>query len=173
MSLVLGIDPGSRITGYGLVAVEGNHHRYVDSGCIRTGNGELAERLLRIHEGIESIIRTHAPDEAAIEKVFVHRSAESALKLGQARGAALLTLMIAGLTVGEYAAPKVKQALTGSGNADKAQVAHMVQVMLGIRGDLQSDAADALAIAICHSHTHRGLDRLGGATGFRRSRFQG
>jgi crossover junction endodeoxyribonuclease RuvC len=173
MPLVLGIDPGSRITGYGLVAVDGNRHRYVDSGCIRTGGGELADRLARIHEGLVTIIRTHRPEEAAIERVFMHRSAESALKLGQARGAAMLTAVTEGLPVSEYAAPQVKQAVTGTGRADKAQVAHMVQVMLGIRGTLQADAADALAIAICHVHTHRGLDRLGGARHFRGNRLQG
>ena len=173
MTIILGIDPGSRVTGYGVIDAVGNRQSYVASGCIRTGNGELPERLTRIHEGLTEVIERYQPAEAAIEKVFVHKSAESALKLGHARGAALLSASLAGLPLAEYAAPKVKQALTGTGSADKAQVAHMVQVMLGIRGDLQSDAADALAIAICHLHTQRGLVRLVGARGFRRSRLQG
>ncbi|MEE4361597.1 MAG: crossover junction endodeoxyribonuclease RuvC [Pseudomonadales bacterium] len=173
MTIVLGIDPGSRITGYGLVAVEGTRHRYVASGCIRTGDGALPERLGRIQAGLADVIREHAPAEAAVEKVFVYRSADSALKLGQARGAAVLTAVMAGLVIAEYAAPKVKQALTGTGAANKEQVAHMVRVMLGIRGELQADAADALAIAICHLHTRSSLARLGSASGFRRSRLQG
>lgn len=172
MTIILGIDPGSRVTGYGVVNAVGNMQEYVASGCIRTGKGELPERLGRIHEGLHEVIETYRPEEAAIEKVFVYRSADSALKLGQARGAALLTAVMAGLPLAEYAAPKIKQALTGTGNADKAQVSHMVQVMLGIRGDLQSDAADALAIAICHVHSQRGLVRLAGARSFRRSRLQ-
>lgn len=172
MTIVLGIDPGSRVTGYGLVNAVGNRQEYVASGCIRTGGGELPERLGKIQAGLDEVIRSYCPEQAAIEKVFVYRSAESALKLGQARGAAILTATMAGLEVAEYAAPKIKQALTGTGAADKAQVSHMVQVMLGIRGDLQSDAADALAIAICHVHSQRGLLRLAGARGFRRSRLQ-
>ena len=173
MTIVLGIDPGSRITGYGLVNVVGNRHEYVGSGCIRTGSGELPERLGRIQQGLDEVIRSFCPEQAAIEQVFVHRSAGSALKLGQARGAAILTVVMAGLPVAEYAAPTVKQAVTGTGAADKAQVAHMVRVMLGIRSELQADAADALAIAICHVHTQRGLERLVGARGFRRNRLQG
>lgn len=172
MTIILGIDPGSRVTGYGLVNAVGNKQEYVASGCIRTGGGELPERLGKIQVGLAEVIRSYCPEQAAIEKVFVYRSAESALKLGQARGAAIVTATMAGLEVAEYSAPKVKQALTGTGAADKAQVSHMVQVMLGIRGDLQADAADALAIAICHVHSQRGLVRLAGARGFRRSRLQ-
>ena len=172
MTIVLGIDPGSRVTGYGLIDAVGTRQAYVASGCIRTGGGELPERLGAIQAGLDEVIRSHRPAQVAIEKVFVHRSAESALKLGHARGAAILTATMAGLAVAEYAAPKIKQALTGTGSADKAQVAHMVRVMLGIRGDLQADAADALAIAICHVHSARGLVRLAGARGFRRSRLQ-
>jgi crossover junction endodeoxyribonuclease RuvC len=172
MTIVLGIDPGSRITGYGLVNAVGNRHEYVASGCIRTGNGELPERLGRIHEGLDQVIREWCPEEAAIERVFVHRSAESALKLGQARGAAIVTAVTAGLPVAEYAAPQVKQAITGTGRADKAQVAHMVRVVLGIRGDLQADAADALAIAVCHLNTRSGLVGMAGARGFSRGRLR-
>jgi crossover junction endodeoxyribonuclease RuvC len=173
LTLVLGIDPGSRVTGYGLVAAEGNRHRHVASGCVRTGNGPLPERLGRIQAGLADVIRSHGPAEAAVEQVFVHRSAESALKLGQARGAAVLTAVMAGLPVSEYAAPQVKQALTGTGGARKEQVAHMVRMLLGLRGDLQADAADALALALCHLHARSGLARLSGARGFRRSRLQG
>ncbi len=153
MTIILGIDPGSRITGYGLIRVVGNRHEHVASGCIRTGAGELPSRLERIHAGLSAIIAEHSPDQCAIEKVFVHRSNESALKLGHARGVALLTAVLAGLDVAEYGAPTVKQAVVGTGRADKQQVTHMVRALLGVREALEPDAADALAIAICHAHT--------------------
>jgi crossover junction endodeoxyribonuclease RuvC len=160
---ILGVDPGSRITGYGVIAVEGNHHRYLASGCIRAGTGGLPERLGRIHAGLRELIETHRPHELAVEKVFVYRSADSALKLGHARGAVLLTAVMAGLPVAEYAAPKVKQAVTGSGRADKAQVAQSATP--------QADAADALALALCHAHSRTLLSGLD-AVGFRRSRLR-
>lgn len=153
MTIILGIDPGSRITGYGVIRVSGNRQQHLASGCIRAGSGELPGRLERIHRGLADVIVEHAPAQCAIEKVFVHRSSESALKLGHARGVALLTAVMAGLDVAEYGAPTVKQAVVGTGRADKQQVTHMVRALLGLRGDLQADAADALAIAICHAHT--------------------
>ena len=171
MIRILGVDPGSRVTGYGVITVEGNHHRYVASGCIRAGAGPLPERLGRIHAGLRELIETHRPDEVAVEKVFVYRSAESALKLGHARGAVMLTAVMAGLPLAEYAAPKVKQAVTGSGRADKAQVAQMVTTLLALSATPQADAADALAIALCHAHS-RSLLAGADAVGFRRSRLR-
>ncbi len=153
MTIILGIDPGSRVTGYGLIRVVGNRHEHVASGCIRTGSGELPVRLERIHSGLAEVIAVHTPAQCAIEKVFVHRSNESALKLGHARGVALLTAVLAGLDVTEYGASTVKQAVVGTGRADKTQVTHMVRALLGLREPLEADAADALAIAICHAHT--------------------
>lgn len=153
MTIILGIDPGSRVTGYGLLRVTGNRHQHVASGCIRTGSGALPARLERIHAGLTAVIAEHAPTQCAIEKVFVHRSNESALKLGHARGVALLTAVLAELDVAEYGATTIKQAVVGTGRADKEQVAHMVKALLGLRDKLEPDAADALAIAICHAHS--------------------
>jgi len=176
MTRVLGVDPGSRVTGYGVIETRGGAHRYVTSGCIRTGGrsmeAPMPERLQAIHAGITEIIERYVPLEFAIEKAFVHRGPESALKLGHARGAAILAAVGAGLEVAEYAAPKVKQAVTGNGGAAKAQVTRMVRALLEVDDALQPDAADALAIAICHAHSRRGLVQLAGARGFRRSRLR-
>ena len=155
MTVVLGVDPGSRITGYGLIRVSGNRHSLLDCGAIRCDKGSLSERLARIHAELERVVTAFAPAQAAIEKVFVHRSAESAMRLGHARGVAMLVLAQAGLAVAEYGAPTVKQAVTGTGRADKQQVQHMVRALLGVREPLQADAADALAIAICHANSQR------------------
>lgn len=169
MAIILGIDPGSRVTGYGVIAVAGQRHRHLASGAIRCGGGALAGRLQRIHQGLEAVIAEHQPTEAAIEMVFVHRSAESAMRLGHARGVAMLTATQAGLALAEYAAPTVKQAVTGTGRADKAQVQHMVRAMLGLTEPLAADAADALAIAICHAHTQGRPQQLTAARRGRRS----
>lgn len=169
MAVVLGIDPGSRVTGYGVIRVAGNRQTLVDCGAIRCGQGELAERLARIHLCLAEVIAAHAPCQAAIEKVFVHRSAESAMRLGHARGVAMLALAQAGLQVAEYGAPTVKQAVTGTGRADKQQVQHMVQTLLGVREPLQADAADALAVAICHANSQQ-VPALTARTGGRRRR---
>ncbi|MBJ38783.1 MAG: crossover junction endodeoxyribonuclease RuvC [Gammaproteobacteria bacterium] len=158
MPLILGIDPGSRVTGYGIVRVEGSRNHYVTSGCIRTTRGaDFADRLLEIGDGLTQILREHGPEVAAVERVFMSRNAESALKLGQARGAAILTARQHGLAVAEYEARKVKQAVVGTGAADKAQVQHMIRLLLGLQATPQEDAADALAIAICHAHTRASL----------------
>ncbi len=157
MTRILGIDPGSRITGYGLLD-SGREPRYVASGCIRTGEGPFPERLGEIYRGLCEIIETHQPRALAVEEVFLARNPESALKLGQARGVAIAAGVAFGLEVHEYAARRVKLAVTGSGRADKTQVQHMVQVLLGLPGAPQADAADALALAICHVNT-ASLDR--------------
>lgn len=152
---VLGIDPGSRITGYGVLDVRGSRISYLASGCIRPDPGPFVERLAEIYQGVAQIIATHQPQELAIEEVFLARNPASALKLGQARGVAIAAAVAGGLPVHEYAARKVKQALVGTGRASKDQVQHMVRVILGLSAAPSADAADALAIAICHVNTSR------------------
>jgi crossover junction endodeoxyribonuclease RuvC len=155
---IIGIDPGSRLTGYGVVDVGRSGLCYTASGCIRTTSGTFSERLAEIYQGICELIDLHEPQVLAIEEVFLARNPDSALKLGQARGVAIAAAVAHGLPIHEYAARKVKQGLVGSGRATKEQVQHMVRVILGLPGEPQADAADALAIAICHVNTH-GLDR--------------
>ena len=154
---ILGIDPGSRVTGYGVIDVQRGQAVYVASGCIRTTHAAVPMRLGEIYEGVASLIGEHAPDAVAIEQVFMARNASSALKLGQARGAALAAAVVVGLPVSEYAARRVKQAVTGVGGASKKQVQHMVCRLLNLRASPSADAADALAIAICHINTQRSL----------------
>ena len=161
---LLGIDPGSRITGYGILDMDGPRSRYVASGCIQTDSARpLPERLKTIFEGVAGVIREYQPAEAAAEQVFMHRNPDSALKLGQARGAALCAVVMAGLPVSEYAPRAIKQAVVGSGAADKAQVQRMVALLLDLPEPPQADAADALAVAICHGHTRQTLQRFGAA----------
>ncbi len=161
MSLrVLGIDPGSRVTGFGIVDQEARRSTYVASGCIRVKGEALPQRLRCIFEGIDDIVRRYRPDEVAIEGVFVHRNAGSALKLGQARGAAICAVMQESLPVSEYAPAEIKQAIVGRGRAEKGQVQHMVKVLLNLAVSPQADAADALAVALCHCHSRRLLSRL-------------
>jgi crossover junction endodeoxyribonuclease RuvC len=155
MVRILGLDPGSRITGYGVVDAGREGVRYVASGCIRVGNGAMAGRLLEIHRHVTELVDAYAPGEIAVERVFMHRNPDSALKLGQARGAALCAACHAGAPVFEYAPRAVKQTVTGTGGAEKSQVMHMVKALLALNGKLGADAADALAIAVCHAQ-HRG-----------------
>lgn len=149
---ILGIDPGSRLTGFGVVQIHAAEVRYVASGCVRVPRGSLAERLKTVYDGIAEVIVTYAPEALAIEKVFFARNADSALKLGQARGAAICAGVNAALGVAEYSALQIKQAVVGRGHAGKEQVQHMVQVLLNLSGAPQADAADALACALCHAH---------------------
>ncbi len=165
MALILGIDPGSRVTGYGIINVNGARQEYVSSGCIRTTNkATLPDRLDEIFSGVTQIVNEFIPAEMAIEKIFVSRSAESALKLGHARGVAMVACVQQGLPIYEYEARKVKQAVVGTGAASKEQVQHMVQTLLKLPGKPQADAADALAIALCHINTQKGLARFTGET---------
>ena len=155
---VLGIDPGTRSTGYGLVEAAPGRIGYIVSGCIRpaagAGGGTMAQRLGEIHAGVSELIAAHGADELAIEEVFMSRNPQAALKLGQARGVAMAAAVAAGLEVFEYAPRTVKKAVVGTGGATKAQVQHMVRILLNLRGGrLAADAADALAIAICHVNT--------------------
>jgi len=149
---VLGLDPGSRITGFGVIDVDGREARYVASGAIRATATDFPARLHEIFSGVSAVLATHQPEEIAIERVFVHVNPDSALKLGQARGAALCATFDGIRSIAEYTPREVKLAMTGSGAADKSQVARMVKVLLGLEGRLQADAADALAIALCHAH---------------------
>ncbi len=148
----MGIDPGSRVTGYGVIRQVGRQLTYLGSGCIRTNTPALPERLRLIYAGVSEIITQFSPDYFAIEQVFMAKNADSALKLGQARGAAIVAAVNQTLPVFEYAARQVKQTVTGTGAADKAQVQHMVRTLLKLPANPQADAADALAIAITHCH---------------------
>ena len=157
MTIILGIDPGSRITGYGIINESKQQLRYIDSGCIRTSDGELSQRLLQIFNGICQLMEKFSPDEVAIEQIFMHQNPNSALKLGHARGVAMVACASHRLNVSEYSAREVKQSVVGYGAALKSQVKHMVVNLLMLSSSPQSDAADALAIAICHSHMKNGL----------------
>ncbi|NCC04015.1 MAG: crossover junction endodeoxyribonuclease RuvC [Proteobacteria bacterium] len=150
---LLGIDPGLRHTGWGIIQQKDNRLSFIAAGRINpAANAEMAERLAQLSRELAEIIKTYHPDEAAIEETFMNKNAASALKLGQARGAAILTAAQAGLRVTEYAANKIKQSVTGYGHADKPQITAMVGMLLPGTGKLSPDAADALAIAICHAH---------------------
>lgn len=161
---ILGIDPGSQITGFGLVDVLGSVTRPIEWGGIKT-SGDHCARLREIFAGVAAIVREYQPTEIAIERVFIHRNADSALKLGQARAAALCATFQSDIPVFEYAARHIKKAVAGAGGAHKTQIQHMVKMILGIRSEIEPDAADALAAAICHVH-ERGtrvlIDRAAG-----------
>lgn len=157
MTHILGIDPGLVRTGWGVIRMEGNRLVFVDGGVLAPGSAlPLPERLRVLHAGLERIIAQHAPAEAAVEETFVNRNGASTLKLGQARGAILLSLSLARIGVHEYAATLVKKTVTGSGHGEKEQVARMVHMLLPGCRNLTVDAMDALAVAICHAH-HRKL----------------
>lgn len=153
MTRILAIDPGSRLTGFGVIDVVNGKINYVSSGCIRLPDENLAVRLKRIYECVSDVISDFQPKEFAIEEVFLAKNANSALKLGQARGSAIVAAAMADLPVYEYAARRVKQSVVGNGNADKVQVQAMVQMLLALEAPPQADAADALAIAMCHANT--------------------
>ena len=156
---ILGLDPGSRRTGYGVIERRGADWVHVAHGCVTVAATavSLPERLRVIFESLRELIVAHAPEEVAIERVFVNRNVDSALKLGQARGAALCAVP-KGLPVFEYAPRAIKLALVGSGAAEKVQVAHMIRTLLGLQGRISPDASDALAVAICHAHSRRLLE---------------
>lgn len=166
---ILGVDPGLRITGFGLIDEDGPRLTYVTSGVIRTPDGDLPERLGVILAGLAEVIRSHQPGEAAIEKVFVNVNPQSTLLLGQARGAAICALVAAGLRVSEYTALQTKQATVGYGKANKEQVQDMVQRLLRLPGRPSPDAADALACAITHAHAGSQRSALAGQASERRA----
>jgi crossover junction endodeoxyribonuclease RuvC len=160
---VLGIDPGSRVTGYGVIETDGLRSRHLSSGCIRTASGDFPERLGEIFQGVREVLLEWRPQQVAVEQVFVSRNAASALKLGQARGAAISAIVTLELPVFEYTPAAVKQGLVGNGRAEKEQVQHMVRVILGLQGNMTLDQSDALAVALCHAHSHATRCRLEGA----------
>jgi len=170
MTLILGVDPGSRKTGFGVIRLLGNKASYVTSGVIRVPETSLPERLKVIFDAVTQILEQHSPDAVAVEQIFMAKNASSALKLGQARGAAITAAVARNLPVYEYEARKVKQSVVGKGGADKIQVQHMVKTLLHLSGTPQEDAADALAVALCHANTQENLIALAGNRGFRRGR---
>jgi crossover junction endodeoxyribonuclease RuvC len=158
---VLGVDPGSRITGYGVIDKEGNRLIHVDNGAIFTdSHKDFPSRLQRIHQGLTEVIERYRPDAMAVENIFFATNVQSALKLGQARGAAIVAGVNAGLPVFEYSALQVKQAVVGHGRADKQQVQKMLKALLNLPEVAQEDASDALAAAVCHAHSVGMNERL-------------
>ena len=156
---LLGIDPGSRVTGFGVIDIIGQQRVYVASGCIRTQPGApLTDRIRTLLDGLSEVAAAYLPAEAAVEQVFVNVNPKATLMLGQARGAILSALVLAGLPISEYTALQVKQSVVGHGKADKTQVQHMVVRLLKLSGTPQADAADALAVALCHAnHSHAAI----------------
>lgn len=161
---ILGIDPGSRAAGYGVIEATGNRLDFIACGVIRVTPGfNFGARLQEIHSGIVEVLGHHRPQQAAIEEVFMAKNANSALKLGHARGVLMLAVMQAEVALAEYSPRQIKQAATGYGNADKEQVQHMVRVILSLSKAPSQDAADALAVAICHANHYRFAQGLTGA----------
>jgi crossover junction endodeoxyribonuclease RuvC len=161
---ILGVDPGSIVTGWGLVELEGNQLRHVAHGIVGTSTAlSQAERLRQIHCGLEMVIKQYRPADMSLEKVFFSRNVQSALKLGQARGMAMLAAAQNQIAVSEYSATEIKVAVVGYGHATKEQIQKMVSALLDLRGSLRGDAADALAAAICHIHRRAYQTRMAGA----------
>jgi crossover junction endodeoxyribonuclease RuvC len=161
--LILGVDPGSRATGYGIIEVLRNKLVHVDSGTFRLDQVSLQARLLMLHENLSLVIERYKPSEASVEKVFVNRNVDSALKLGHARGVILLSVAKHSLPTSEYTATQIKRSTVGRGHASKEQVQHMVRAILNLERTPSPDASDALAAAICHAHARKSLARLGKA----------
>jgi len=160
MRRILGIDPGSRITGYGVIESDGNKSIHIASGCIRMSQAGLPERLGEIYRAVTQVIADYAPTEMAVEEVFVSKNPSSALKLGHARGAAVCAGVMAGLPIAEYTPRRIKQTVVGTGAADKDQVQHMIKLILQLSGKLAADQSDALAVAISHAHSNSVLLNL-------------
>ncbi len=172
MALILGIDPGSRKTGFGVIQHTVGGPEYVASGTIRLDTAlDLPDRLKQIFDHVSDIIQRHNPQEFAIEQIFMARNANSALKLGHARGAAIVAAGVNELPVYEYEARKVKQSVVGKGSATKQQVQHMVRILLNLPASPAEDAADALAVALCHANTQQHLIKMAGARRYRRGRI--
>ena len=170
MIRVIGIDPGSRITGYGVIDTDGFRHSYVTSGFIRVNADTLGDKLGIIFEEVSRVLDRWRPESMAIEQVFVKHNVDSALKLGQARGAAICAAVQAKIPLGEYTPRAIKKAVVGSGAADKHQIQQMTRQLLGLEELPQNDEADALAIAICHAH-HLKVKSAGVLSGVRRGRW--
>lgn len=157
---ILGIDPGSQVTGFGIVDAGLHHSVLVSSGCIRVAGKDFSERLRDIFNTVGELTDSYEPDEIAIEQVFMARNADSALKLGHARAAAMCATFSQSVPIFEYAARDIKKSVVGTGGATKPQVQHMVKVLLAVTGEVQADAADALAVALCHAHRRQVRQRL-------------
>ena len=157
---VIGIDPGSRVIGYGIIEMLPNNYRYISSGTLRINADNLPLKLKQIFNSILQLIQEYQPQQMAIEQIFMSKNADSALKLGQARGAAICAVQTQDIPVFEYAARQVKQAIVGKGSAEKTQVQHMVKLLLNLQGTMQIDASDELGIAICHAHYAQTATRL-------------
>lgn len=160
MTRILGVDPGSRITGFGVIEVQGSRYTYVASGCISVQGEALSDRLRSLFVNVDELVSEYTPAVMSVERVFVQRNADSALKLGQARGAAICAGALRPIVVHEYTPAQIKKAIAGKGNASKAQIQHMVKALLNLRGALAEDAADALACALCHSHFSHTAQRM-------------
>ncbi len=163
MTRILGIDPGSQRTGVGIIDVDaaGKTTHVFHGPLLLLGEGDFSQRLKRLLASLGEVIDTYKPQEVAIEKVFMARNPDSALKLGHARGAAICAVVMRDLPVNEYAAREVKLAVAGKGSAEKEQIQHMVGMLLNLKGKLQEDAADALAVAITHAHVRATAQRMG------------
>jgi len=172
MAIILGIDPGSRKTGFGIIEFHDGQSKYLTSGVIRLVDKPIPDRLRVIAESLEELIQSFAPTQLSIEQVFLARSADAALKLGHARGAAIVSCVTRGLAVNEYSARQIKQAVVGTGGAAKEQVQHMVKRLLSLPGLPAEDAADALAAALCHAHTQSSMIHIAGASSVRRRRLR-
>lgn len=172
MTTILGIDPGSRFTGFGVIQVDGSKYRYLGSGCVRVEGETISQRLQQIFSGLQEVIQTYQPIEVGIEQIFMHQNAGSALKLGQARGVAIVAAAVTSIPVSEYSARQIKQSVVGYGAAKKEQVQHMVKVLLNLSGTPQADAADALAVALCHAQSRQSLDKIPMTQTTSRSRFR-
>ena len=161
--IVIGIDPGSRITGYGIIDSRGSELVYLGSGCIHTGSGQLPDRLKVIYDSITSLIEQYSPQAMAIEETFLSKNVQSTVKLSEARASAILAGAMNSLQVFEYTPMQIKQAVVGTGGAQKNQVQYMVRMILHLNGTPQTDAADALACAICHANTYKVTSAMGEA----------
>jgi len=168
VSIILGLDPGSRLTGFGIVEVVRGRPTCLGCGQIRAGTDEMHLRLARIHEGLLELVAEFAPTDVAAERVFVHKNVDAALKLGQARGVAIVAATSAGAAFFEYAPNEVKHAVVGRGHAAKGQVQHMMKAILTLDDLPPPDAADALAVAVCHAHTAHTRARIGAGAGVTR-----
>lgn len=159
--IVIGVDPGSRFTGYGIVRLDDSEPVYLGSGCIRTGNGSLASKLKIIYDGITTLVEQFKPVSMAIEETFLSKNVQSTVKLSEARASAIVAGANLGLAVFEYTPMQIKQAVVGYGWAEKTQVQYMVKNILHLKGEPQSDAADGLACALCHCFTHQSTVAMG------------
>lgn len=172
MAVILGIDPGSLKTGFGIINYVSGRSEYITCGVIKLPTADLPQRLRIIFDSVTELVTLHCPQQLAIEQVFMAKSAGSALKLGQARGAAIVACVAQDMLVSEYSARQIKQAVVGTGAADKAQVQHMVRVLLQLPAEPSEDAADALAAALCHAHTQHSMINMAGVRSVRRRRLR-